>query len=188
MIWQLIWNVNRNSYALSNGSISSNLEWPLTTTNHLIFDILYRLSRGKMVHLSLTTPSFWCLLSVDSICYGQPICRRIRKLLLRMYGRPLNFGGTSVTKQSEHSWIRPRWGNVAYTTQAQRRAAKIASDRRSCLETVNSDKKRVRYAVVGNDAGHRDAPDLDGSVAGPGCDKRFVGSDVHTRHRAVVAA
>jgi len=30
--------------AVSNGAISSDLEWPITTSNHPIFDILYRLS------------------------------------------------------------------------------------------------------------------------------------------------
>jgi len=41
----------KNQLFEANGATSSDLEWPLTTTNHPIFDILYRLSP----HAPLTT-------------------------------------------------------------------------------------------------------------------------------------
>jgi len=34
---QLVWKTDRNLFALSNGSISDDLEWPLTTQKHYIF-------------------------------------------------------------------------------------------------------------------------------------------------------
>jgi len=42
----LLWKTNRNSYALfeSNGAIFSDLEWRLSSPNHLIFYTLCRLS------------------------------------------------------------------------------------------------------------------------------------------------
>jgi len=40
----ILWNANGGSYTLSNGAIFSDLQEPLATRNHLIFNILYRVS------------------------------------------------------------------------------------------------------------------------------------------------
>jgi len=52
----------------------------------------------------------------------------------------------------------------------------------------NSTISNRLYPVVGDDASHGNAPDLDGSVsAGAGHDERFIRRDVHGRHTAVVS-